>query len=80
MVDFIADLRSWGGNAERLIKAKRTYDSENIFSSAIPLPVVRGSEVSGRTAITPTRHSSPVPKRREVAFGQASNALILSRK
>jgi FAD/FMN-containing dehydrogenase len=30
--------RSYGGNAERLIKAKRHYDPENIFNSAIPLP------------------------------------------
>jgi hypothetical protein len=36
--------KSFGGNAERLIKAKRTYDSENIFCSAIPLPVLRGSK------------------------------------
>jgi hypothetical protein len=38
--------KSFGGNAERLIKAKRTYDPDNIFSSAIPLPVAepRGGE------------------------------------
>ena len=30
--------RSYGGNAERLIKAKRQYDPDNIFNSAIPLP------------------------------------------
>jgi FAD/FMN-containing dehydrogenase len=30
--------RSYGGNAERLIKAKRHYDPDNIFNSAIPLP------------------------------------------
>ena len=32
------------GNAERLIKAKRHYDPENIFSSAIPLPVTRNND------------------------------------
>ncbi len=31
--------RSYGRNAERLIKAKRHYDPDNVFSSAIPLPV-----------------------------------------
>jgi len=31
--------KSYGGNAERLIKAKRHYDPDNIFRSAISLPV-----------------------------------------
>ena len=30
--------KSYGRNAERLIKAKRHYDPDNIFRSAIPLP------------------------------------------
>ena len=31
--------QSFGGNAERLLRAKRHYDPDNVFSSAIPLPV-----------------------------------------
>ena len=31
--------KSFGSNSERLIRAKRQYDPDNIFSSAIPLPV-----------------------------------------
>jgi FAD/FMN-containing dehydrogenase len=30
--------KSYGGNAARLIRAKRQYDPDNIFRSAIPLP------------------------------------------
>jgi len=35
-VDRVA--QSYGPNAERLIKAKRYYDPDNVFSSSIPLP------------------------------------------
>ena len=31
-------VQSYGSNAERLIRAKRRYDADNVFSSAIPLP------------------------------------------
>ena len=31
--------KSYGRNAERLIKAKRHCDPDNVFCSAIPLPV-----------------------------------------
>jgi FAD/FMN-containing dehydrogenase len=34
---------SFGRNAERLIRAKRDYDPDNVFRSAIPLPVDRSS-------------------------------------
>jgi FAD/FMN-containing dehydrogenase len=33
--------KSYGRNAERLIKAKRHYDPDDVFRSAIPLPVDR---------------------------------------
>jgi FAD binding domain-containing protein/berberine-like enzyme len=36
-------MRSYGGNAERLIAAKQHYDPDDLFSSAIPLPAARRS-------------------------------------
>jgi FAD/FMN-containing dehydrogenase len=36
--------KSYGRNAERLLQAKRHYDPDNVFSSAIPLPVDRDND------------------------------------
>jgi Berberine and berberine like len=42
--------RSYGRNAERLISAKRHYDPDNIFRSAIPLPVGQDNGGPARAA------------------------------
>jgi hypothetical protein len=43
---------SYGSNAERLIQAKRHYDPDNLFRSAIPLPVGKDNRGRARTAST----------------------------
>jgi FAD/FMN-containing dehydrogenase len=40
--------KSYGRNAERLVKTKRHYDPDNVFCSAIPLPVGAPSSSGGR--------------------------------
>jgi hypothetical protein len=42
----------YGPNAERLIKAKQSYDPDNVFRSAVPLPV------AGAMAGAPLRTNS----------------------
>jgi FAD/FMN-containing dehydrogenase len=48
--DVARAVQAYGPNAQRLAGAKRRYDPDNIFSSAIPLPVARRSrrEAVGR--------------------------------
>jgi hypothetical protein len=39
-------VKSYGRNAERLIRAKRHYDPDDVFRSAIPLPVSQSTIAS----------------------------------
>jgi hypothetical protein len=50
--------KSFGRNAERLIKAKRHYDLDNVFRSAIPLPVGRSSGHARAAANARKAHAS----------------------
>jgi hypothetical protein len=44
--------KSYGHNAGRLIKAKKHYDPDNVFCSAIPLPVTGPLAFEGKAAST----------------------------
>jgi len=47
--------KSYGCNAQRLIKAKGYYDPDNVFCSAIPLPVSRGGRACNKRSPRPSR-------------------------
>src|SRR5215470_6416507 len=49
---------SFGGNAGRLIRAKRNYDPDNVFRSTIPLPSPRRPD-DGDTRALRFRHTIP---------------------
>jgi Berberine and berberine like len=51
--------KSYGRNAERLIKAKWHYDPDNVFLSAIPLPVDRNN---GPARVAANARSAPAPE------------------
>ena len=46
--------KSYGCNAQRLIKAKGYYDPDNVFCSAIPLPVSRGGRACNKRSPRPS--------------------------
>jgi hypothetical protein len=53
--------RSYGRNVERVARAKRHYDPDNVFCSAIPLPV--GQAIGGRTPPALSKEASAARKR-----------------
>jgi hypothetical protein len=54
--------KSYAPNAERLIKAKRQYDPDNVLCSAIPLPVSQDS-MAGISSPTPLEAGRRAPCR-----------------
>jgi Berberine and berberine like len=56
---FLDRSKSYGRNAERLIKAKWHYDPDNVFRSAIPLPVDRNN---GPARVAANARSAPAPE------------------
>jgi Berberine and berberine like len=59
--------KSFGPNAERLVKAKRHYDPDNVFSSAIPLPT--SQDIDGARGIGDLMRGSGI------ACGSASHTI-----